>query len=211
MLDSYRCARDEAVIEFVVNKSRFIGYCFPVQTEQQALEKLEIIRKKHWDATHNCYAYSIGERGDIARFSDDGEPSGTAGMPMMEVIRQRGITNVLVIATRYFGGILLGAGGLVRAYSKTTAEALSAAGVLVMKRTAFYALEVEYSLWGKIESFLRAGGYGTYALEFAECVRVTALVSWEQREKFEKDCIELTDGRILPKETEERFWAWPES
>ena len=110
---AYRTVKQESEIELVIKRSRFIGRCFPVTNEQEALALLERIRRQHWDATHNCYAYSIGEHGACARFSDDGEPSGTAGMPMMEAIRRIGVTDVLVVVTRYFGGILLGAGIVV--------------------------------------------------------------------------------------------------
>lgn len=205
---SYKTVEREAEIEFTVNRSRFIGYCFPVQTEAAALEHLEAIRRKHWDATHNCYAYAVGERAETARYSDDGEPGGTAGMPMFEVLRQRELTNLLVVATRYFGGILLGAGGLVRAYSRTAAEAAAAAGLVLMQKTAFYTLEVDYPLWGKVESFLR-GGYQVHELEFLERVYVTALVPPGREEAFEKGCVELSDGRIRPVFKESLFWPWP--
>ena len=208
MQEAYNTVRQESEIEFVVNKSRFIGRCWPVKTEQEALEKLEAIRKKHWDATHNCYAYAIGDRAEIARFSDDGEPGGTAGMPMMEVLKHRELTYVLVIATRYFGGVLLGAGGLVRAYSKTAADACAAAGLVSMKRTAFYGLTVDYPLWGRVESWLRNGGYPIYELEFMETVRVTALVPPGQEEAFCAQCVELTDGRVTPRLVKSEFWGW---
>lgn len=208
MQEAYNTVRQESRIEFVVNKSRFIGWCYPVKTEAEALEKLEAIRKKHWDATHNCYAYAVGDRAETARFSDDGEPGGTAGMPMMEVLRQRGLTYVLVIATRYFGGVLLGAGGLVRAYSKTAADACTAAGQIAMKRTAFYGLTVDYPLWGRVESWLRTGGYPIHELEFLENVRVTALVPPGQEEAFCAGCVELTDGRITPTLLRQEYYGW---
>ena len=114
---AYRTVKQPGEAELVIKRSRFIGRCFPVADEQEALRLLEQVRRQHWDATHNCYAYSVGVSGACARYSDDGEPSGTAGLPMMEALRRSGVTDALVVVTRYFGGILLGAGGLVRAYS----------------------------------------------------------------------------------------------
>ena len=111
----FRTVKAPSSVELVINRSRFIGQCFPISSEEEALEKLSELRKKYWDATHNCYAYSVGQKGEIARFSDDGEPGGTAGMPMMDALRGAGVTDVLCVVTRYFGGILLGTGGLVRA------------------------------------------------------------------------------------------------
>ena len=113
----YKSVKQCSEAEYTVNRSRFIGRCFPVDSEEAALCLLSDIRKRHWDATHNCFAYRIGETAAAARFSDDGEPGGTAGKPIMDVLTGKGLTNVLCVVTRYFGGILLGAGGLVRAYS----------------------------------------------------------------------------------------------
>ena len=128
----FRTVKAPSSVELVINRSRFIGQCFPISSEEEALDKLSELRKQYWDATHNCYAYSVGEKGEIARFSNDGEPGGTAGMPMMDALRGAGVTNVLCVVTRYFGGVLLGTGGLVRAYSRSCAEAIRAAGVVRM-------------------------------------------------------------------------------
>ena len=127
MPGSYRTVRQAASDEFIVNKSLFIGHAAPCETEEAALQFLRKIRDEYRDATHNCYAYVIGENAGIMRYSDDGEPGGTAGLPMMEVLKQRGVVNCCVVVTRYFGGVLLGAGGLVRAYTKGCAIALDAA------------------------------------------------------------------------------------
>ena len=127
---SYKTLREENSAEFIINKSRFIGYGCPCETEEEALAFLARIRQKHKDATHNCYAYIIGLNSGIMRYSDDGEPGGTAGMPIIEVMKARGVVNCAVVVTRYFGGILLGAGGLVRAYAQGSKTALDAAGVV---------------------------------------------------------------------------------
>ena len=134
-MNSYKTIRQPAREEYVINKSRFIGHACPCQTEEQALAFLKRIREEYRDATHNCYAYVIGENAGIMRYSDDGEPGGTAGLPMMEVLKARSVVNLCVVVTRYFGGILLGAGGLVRAYSHSCALALDAAHVSIMELT----------------------------------------------------------------------------
>ena len=141
-MTSYKTTRQRAQDEFIVNKSRFIGYACPCETEEEALAFLKEIREKHRDATHNCYAYAIGANAGIMRYSDDGEPGGTAGLPMMEVLKSRGVVNCCVVVTRYFGGVLLGAGGLVRAYTKGCAIALNAAQVSVMEKTARVLFDV---------------------------------------------------------------------
>lgn len=117
-MNPYRTLRQSASDEFIINKSRFIGYAAPCETEAEALAFLQSIRTKHKDATHNCYAYIIGQNAGIMRYSDDGEPGGTAGLPMIEVLKHQGVVNCCCVVTRYFGGVLLGAGGLVRAYTQ---------------------------------------------------------------------------------------------
>ena len=131
-MKGYRTICQPGEVEHIIKKSRFIGAAYPVQTVEEALSLLETIRKRYWDATHNCYAYIIGENGEQKRFSDDGEPQGTAGMPMLDVLQKKDVTNLLVVVTRYFGGTLLGAGGLVRAYAGAAGAAVDAAGVTVM-------------------------------------------------------------------------------
>ena len=129
-MNPYRTLRQFASDEFIINKSRFIGYAAPCETEAEALAFLQSIRTKHKDATHNCYAYIIGQNAGIMRYSDDGEPGGTAGLPMMEVLKHQGVVNCCCVVTRYFGGVLLGAGGLVRAYTQGAVVALKAAPLL---------------------------------------------------------------------------------
>ena len=129
-LKPYKTPEKAIETEYVVNRSRFIGRCFPVSTEAEALAILDTVRKQHYDATHNCYAYSILD--GARRFSDDGEPGGTAGMPIMDTLIRSNTENALIVVTRYFGGILLGSGGLVRAYSKSASDVLNASGTIIM-------------------------------------------------------------------------------
>ena len=196
--------------EFIVNKSRFIGYGCPVETEEEALKFLNEIRTKHKDATHNCYAYIIGSNMGIMRYSDDGEPGGTAGLPIIEVLKARGVTNCVVVVTRYFGGILLGAGGLVRAYSQGAAAAVNACGVGVIHPTARYIMEIPYPSLGRVEYFLKSQPVIVEDKAFSDAIVMTLIVKNEDEEKFVEDIISATDGKIEPIRMEEMDLAWKE-
>ena len=179
----FRTVRTPASVELVINKSRFIGQCFPVASEEEALEKLSALRKQFWDATHNCYAYSVGQKGEIARFSDDGEPGGTAGMPMMDALRGAGVTNVLCVVTRYFGGILLGTGGLVRAYSRACAEAVRAAGVVRMAPCDLVRFSVPYAQWAMLQQEARRQG-ALLTPEYGERISCIAAIEADRTAAF---------------------------
>ena len=192
----YKSVKQCSEAEYTVNRSRFIGRCFPVESEEAALCLLGDIRKKHWDATHNCFAYRIGENA-AARFSDDGEPGGTAGKPIMDVLTGRGLTNVLCVVTRYFGGILLGAGGLVRAYSKSAADAVTKAGVVSYLPGTILDIPMGYSRYGTLEGFIRANAE-VRNVAFAQNVVVTVAVEDTNLLKFMKEVTERSDGRCTP-------------
>lgn len=192
----YKSVKQCSEAEYTVNRSRFIGRCFPVDSEEAALCLLGDIRKKHWDATHNCFAYRIGENA-AARFSDDGEPGGTAGKPIMDVLTGRGLTNVLCVVTRYFGGILLGAGGLVRAYSKSAAEAVTKAGMVSYLPGTILDIPMDYSRYGALEGFIRANAE-VRNVAFAQNVVVTVAVEDTNLLKFMKEVTERSDGRCTP-------------
>lgn len=192
----YKSVKQGSEAEYTVNRSRFIGRCFPVESEEAALCLLGDIRKKHWDATHNCFAYRIGENA-AARFSDDGEPGGTAGKPIMDVLTGRGLTNVLCVVTRYFGGILLGAGGLVRAYSKSAADAVAKAGVVSYLPGTILDIPMDYSRYGALEGFIRANAE-VRNVAFAQNVVVTVAVEDTNLLKFMKEVTERSDGRCTP-------------
>ena len=192
---SYRTVKGPASVELVINKSRFIGQCFPITTESEALEKLAALRKQYWDATHNCYAYSVGKKGEIARFSDDGEPGGTAGMPMMDALRGAGVTNALCVVTRYFGGILLGTGGLVRAYSRACAEAIRAAGVVRMALCDLVEFCVPYAQWTMFQQEARRQG-APLEPEYGELVRCVAAVEAEKADAFLSSIFDLSAGTL---------------
>ena len=192
---SYKTISKDSEIELIEKKSRFIGRCFPVSTEEEALKILDQIRKENWNATHNCFAYII--KNGSARYSDDGEPSGTAGLPIIEVMNHLQITNALVVVTRYFGGILLGTGGLVRAYSKAASLAVNAAKILHMIPCTAYQLMIPYSQWNITQSICEK--YGTIQNpEFTDTVTCTAWIKDKDSDLFVRDLIDKTDGRIVP-------------
>lgn len=150
MIESYITVSGSSCEEITINKSRFIGYAVSCEDETSALSFLQRIREEHKTATHHCYAYIIGENSGIMRYSDDGEPGGTAGMPIMDVMRTKQVVNCCIVVVRYFGGVLLGTGGLVRAYTKSAQAALEAAGIVRMERTSAAFCDVPYSVWDKL-------------------------------------------------------------
>ncbi len=183
MPGDYKTLKQSASDEFIVNKSRFIGYACPCRTEEEALAFLKAIREKHKDATHNCYAYVIGENAGIMRYSDDGEPGGTAGLPMIDALRGAGVTNVLCVVTRYFGGVLLGTGGLVRAYSRACSEAICAAGVVRMAPCDAVEFMVPYAQWTMFQQEARKHNVALSA-EYEEAVKCVALIETDRTPAF---------------------------
>ena len=193
---SYKTLRAENSAEFVINKSRFIGYGCPCETEEEALAFLARIRQKHKDATHNCYAYIIGLNSGIMRYSDDGEPGGTAGMPIIEVMKARGVVNCAVVVTRYFGGILLGAGGLTRAYGKAARDALSAAGVSAMGLWEQVQLECDYGLLERVKLEIAAVDGILDDVVYAAQVTVTASLPGDGPQGLQQRLTELSAGSV---------------
>ncbi len=210
-MDSYKTIRQTAREEYIINKSRFIGHACPCQTEEQALAFLKCIREEYRDATHNCYAYVIGENAGIMRYSDDGEPGGTAGLPMMEVLKARGVVNLCIVVTRYFGGILLGAGGLVRAYSHSCALALSAAQISVMELTQRVLFDVPYSLWDKFSYSLQSLPCILERSEFQSAVDATILIRTRDLPSVIGQINALSDGKIDYLPEDELYYPWPEA
>ncbi len=204
----YKTLRQEAADEVIINKSRFIGYACPCETEEEALAFLQKIRMKHKDATHNCYAYVIGRNAGIMRYSDDGEPGGTAGLPMMEVLKAQGVVNCCVVVTRYFGGVLLGAGGLVRAYTQGAVIALKAAQVVIMEPSQRYLCEVAYPLWDRVTHSLKTMPVQLVSSEFTTAVGFTLLVREKDAEAMLADLVRLTDARFEYLLEDESYEAW---
>lgn len=181
--------------EIVEKKSRFIAHIFPVKTEEEALEKITAIKKKYYDARHNCFAYILGEKKDTVRCSDDGEPSGTAGRPMLDVLDGQGIYNVVAVVTRYFGGTLLGTGGLVRAYSAAMKEGLK--NCILLKKETGYSLKVttDYNEVGKIQYLARTNKINEISCEYGNDVVFEYVVAKEKVDSFENAITEKTAGK----------------
>lgn len=203
-LKPYKTPKASSETEYIVNKSRFIGRCFPVASEDEAMQKLEDVRKLHYDASHNCWAYNL--RGGIMRFSDDGEPGGTAGMPIMDTLIRSDTQDAIIIVTRYFGGILLGSGGLVRAYSKSASDAMNAAGSKLMTPCSEVEFTVDYTRFGGLDGFVRTSST-VKNIEFLENIKFNCLVEFEKTESFIADIIEKTDGRSKPLIVGEEYLA----
>ncbi len=195
MLDSYATVSRQGIAEIVIKRSRFIGHAAPVETEEEAIRFVEEIKKKHAQATHNCYAYVVGERDQFQKQSDDGEPSGTAGKPILEVIKKRGIKNTAVVVTRYFGGIMLGAGGLVGAYTEGAVVGLDAAEPMLRKLHQEVRIEADYTWHGKIEHDLRQTGTLIRDTEFTDKVTVICLPLAEEAERWIARMTDLTQGK----------------
>ena len=183
--------------EIVEKKSRFIANSFPVKTEEEAKEFIEGIRKKYYDARHNVFAYQIGEKSQLKRFSDDGEPQGTAGMPVLNVLSGPGITNTVIVVTRYFGGTLLGTGGLVRAYTNAAKAAVDNAGVYEIGLYEKISLCFDYSLNGKLQYEISEKKYFVSQTDFTDKVKMSLYIENDKAEKFIKDITDISSGRVL--------------
>ncbi len=194
--------------EIVEKKSRFIANVFPVHSEEEALEYITQIRKKHYDARHNCFAYVIGEKNETERCSDDGEPSGTAGRPMMDVITGQGLHDVLVVVTRYFGGTLLGTGGLVRAYSAAVKAGLENCSIQEKRKGHLMILKTDYNGLGKIQYIAANMEIEEKESVYGEGVELTYLVPVEKVEAFEREITEKTGGRTEIDRGEETWIYW---
>ena len=202
---SYKTIEKEAQDEFVEQRSKFIGYVRPVKTEEEALAFIEEKKKLHWDATHNVYAYVLRE-GGIQRFSDDGEPHGTAGVPTLDVMIKSGVTDAVVVVTRYFGGILLGAGGLVRAYTKGAKIALEAGGIIQMKSCSICSLKCDYNQYGKVSGLIPSCGGVTDHTDFGETVTIEFHIAPENFASFEKQLADATCGNVKAEIIDEKFF-----
>ena len=206
-MDEYLIPTQFGEAEFVEKKSRFIGRVWPVDTEEEALAKIQEMKKKHYDATHNCWAYII--RDGAVRFSDDGEPGGTAGMPMLQVLQREGLFNVVCVVTRYFGGILLGAGGLTRAYSKGARDALAAAGVATMGLWARVRLSCPYPLFERVKLEIAAADGILDDMDYGADVTLTVSLPSERRETLQGRLTELSAGGLTLALMEESYRPGP--
>ncbi len=196
MLTSYYTVKnEEGENEIVIQKSRFIAHVKRTPTEEEAQEFIQSIKKRHASATHNCSAYLIGEQDLIQKANDDGEPSGTAGVPMLEVLKKRKLKDTTVVVTRYFGGIKLGAGGLIRAYGQSVSEGLNATGIVERKLMTKITTQIDYTLLGKVENEIRSSNYLLDEIAYLENVSFTVLANSGDEEFFTEWITNLTSGK----------------
>lgn len=207
MGEFYFTTKEENQAEFVEKHSRFIGYCKPIKTEQEAIDFINEKRKKHYDATHNVYAYSLRE-GFIKRYSDDGEPQGTAGVPVLDVLNKNSVVDTVIVVTRYFGGIMLGAGGLVRAYSHGAKIALDASKILKMEKCFNCETKLNYDRYGKIASLIPECEGIVDDTVFLENVVVKFHIPTDKLNFFNKKLADATNGQLETTVIEEKFYSF---
>lgn len=203
-MEEYRTVEFEADDFFIEKKSKFIGYVKPVKTQDEAIEFINTIKSKHWDATHNVYAYVLKEN-NIQRYSDDGEPGGTAGVPMLDVLLKEGLVDVCVVGTRYFGGTLLGAGGLVRAYSHTSKIAVEAGNIITMALCSVMSVNVDYSFYERMNIMLSDIGANVVDTQFADDVCITFSLKENKVESLQLKLTDVSNGKYTLKYIESKF------
>ncbi|MCI8292145.1 MAG: YigZ family protein [Hespellia sp.] len=208
MENQYRTVYVGGMAEIVEKKSRFIAEIFPVFSEEEVLQTLEKTRKQYWDARHHCWAYVLGGQPEVTRCSDDGEPSQTAGKPILDVIMGQELRNVLVIVTRYFGGTLLGTGGLVRAYSKAAQEGLAHSKIITKIFGFKLKINIDYAGLGKIQYILGQRGLHLLDTIYTDMVELIALVPMEEKTRIEAELLEGTNGQAVFEEGETCWFAW---
>ena len=207
MSDSYKIVYKGGEGEIVEKKSRFIAYVKPVDTEEEANDFIESIKKKNWDARHNCSAVVIGENNEFSRCSDDGEPASTAGKPMLEVLINEGIHNAAVVVTRYFGGVLLGTGGLVRAYQGAVKEGLAASFIVEKQKGAKYKITTDYNGIGKLQYIIASLNIFTINTEYTENVDIEVMVNSSMEKEFVDKVVEGTNGKVKISRIEEMSYV----
>lgn len=191
----YQTVRDYGESEYVIQKSRFLTYVKRTETEEEAIEFINEIKKMHHQATHNCSAYMIGEHDEIQKANDDGEPSGTAGVPMLEVLKKQTLKDTTVVVTRYFGGIKLGSGGLIRAYGRATSEGIAATGVVQCILHDLIKIAIDYTWLGKVENEIRQSPYSLKEIIYAEDVEIYIHVPASETDSFINWATEMTNGQ----------------
>ena len=197
MRNNYFTVKGYGESEIIISKSRFLTYVERVETEEEAILFIDKIKKMHASATHNCSCYMIGEHDQIQKANDDGEPSGTAGVPMLEVLKKQGLKDTVVVVTRYFGGIKLGGGGLIRAYSKATTEGIAAAQVVERKLHYLMKIGIDYVWLGKVENEIRGSHYLLHDIQYAQNVEIYVHVLKEEEQTFIDWITELTNGQAV--------------
>ena len=204
MPNEYRTIKEFNSDEYIVKRSRFIGYAKPVTTVDEANDFIAEIKSKHWDATHNVYAYILRD-GGVKRYSDDGEPQGTAGVPVLDVLEKENLVDVCVVVTRYFGGILLGGGGLVRAYSHSAKIGVDSAKIITMAHCLDLAVECDYTFYGKLTDFLSREETVILNTEYTDNVKVIFRIKGENKDNIETKITDLSNGRASSTVISENF------
>ena len=207
-MTEYYIPTDLSETEFTEKRSRFIGQVCPAESEEEARAFIDSVKKQHHDARHNCWCYLLRE-GGVMRYSDDGEPQGTAGQPMLEVFQRAGVTNAVCVVTRYFGGILLGTGGLVRAYTRSAKDALEAAGISVVRRWVTETLTCDYARFEAVRREVLACGGALEHTDYGAAVTLSVLIPEEAAEAFALRLTEVTAGTVRAEVTGEAFRAVP--
>ena len=192
----FRTIKEDGQVQEEIKKSRFICYAKRVYSEDEARDFITAIKKEHYKATHNCSAFIIGERSEIKRTSDDGEPSGTAGVPMLGVLENHNLTNVCVVVTRYFGGIKLGAGGLIRAYAGSVALAVKEIGIIEIKEQAGIAIQMSYAQYQEYGNFLKEHNLMELETNFTDQIATMIYVDKEEKEKIKAALVEFFNGKV---------------
>ena len=192
-------------------RSRFVASARPIASEEEALAFIREIRTRDWDARHHCHAYALDREASVRRSSDDGEPAGTAGIPILDVLQKQGITNAVIVVSRWFGGVLLGASGLVRAYGKAASLGVEQAGILVVKPCIDTELRMDYTLAGKVAHYLASGGYLTGGASYGADVRMRVFLEPDRRDALERGVADLTAARVSIRFSEPRPVAFTES
>lgn len=210
MSESYITVRESASDEVTIQKSRFIGYACPCAEEEEAQRFIQSLREKHRDARHHCYAYVIGENAGIMRYSDDGEPGGTAGMPMMDVLKKEKIVNCCVVVVRYFGGILLGTGGLVRAYTQGCKLALAAAGLVRMELSETVRCRVSYSVWNQLQYAVTKMPVLVDSITYQDAVEFSLCAKKRDIAAATESLGNISEGKIAFLSREEQYIPWPQ-
>ncbi len=195
MRPNYETVTGYGTTDIYIKKSQFIAYVERVETEEEAIAFIDSIKKKHHDATHNCSAYTVGPKHRIQKANDDGEPSGTAGIPILEVLLKRNLEDVVVVITRYFGGIKLGSGGLIRAYGQATTQGINATGVVYRQKNDIIGITVDYTWLGKLENEVRQSPYTIETIDYTDDVTMYVYVPLEKKETFTEWITEMTNGQ----------------
>lgn len=203
---SYITIRDFGEDRFIEKKSEFIGYAKRCETEEEAKAFVQEIKDMHKQATHNCWAYTIGEKMNIQRYSDDGEPQGTAGIPILEVLKKSNVTDCAIVVTRYYGGILLGAGGLTRAYTKGASIALKSGGIVEKVQGLNLIINLDYDLLGKVQYTCAQNNWYIENTEYTDKVVVNILVEINKALEIEKEMTKISNGKIVMERIEENIY-----